>query len=261
MRISEAITINRFGNARENALVGSRVSIAPETFIWGLQGMCHLQRIPFAANLVLQQVAPPYTLESVQLAAKSLALKAGIRQAGIAELRALPLPCIAVLNPTSSTANHEQSSLSTDSAANDGGSPSPLEGEGRGEGEASPSTPHHRLALILKADDARVLLFDEDSKTPFESALADFETRFSGQVILFHAESKAAVEGDPMLKQEKEFGFRWFVPELLKHKQIWRDVLLASLAIQLMALATPVFTQIVIDKVIVHHAVSTLWVI
>src|SRR6185295_17773689 len=49
--------------------------------------------------------------------------------------------------------------------------------------------------------------------------------------------------------------------ELLKHKAIWRDVLLASLAIQLMALATPVFTQIVIDKVIVHQTLSTLAVI
>ena len=72
----------------------------------------------------------------------------------------------------------------------------------------------------------------------------------------------------PELKQDDttsgetgRFGFRWFVPELLRHRAIWRDVLLASLAIQLMALATPVFTQIVIDKVIVHHTASTLVVI
>jgi subfamily B ATP-binding cassette protein HlyB/CyaB len=45
---------------------------------------------------------------------------------------------------------------------------------------------------------------------------------------------------------------------LLKHNSVWRDVLLASLAIQLMALCTPVFTQVVIDKVIVHQTVSTL---
>jgi hypothetical protein len=106
-----------------------------------------------------------------------------------------------------------------------------------------------------------VLLFDENSKNPFESALTDFEVQYSGQVILFQATSKAAVEGDPMLAPKKEFGFNWFIPELLKHKQIWRDVLLASLAIQLMALATPVFTQVVIDKVIVHHTTSTLIVI
>jgi ATP-binding cassette, subfamily B, bacterial HlyB/CyaB len=38
-------------------------------------------------------------------------------------------------------------------------------------------------------------------------------------------------------------------------------VLLASLAIQLVGLATPVFTQVVIDKVVVHHTESTLWVV
>lgn len=231
--------------------------MATETFLWGLQGMCHLQRIPFAANLVLQQVAPPYSLESLQHAAQSLGLKAGIRQAGIAELRGLPLPCIAVLKPSPSPAGSAQASAVENPAANDAAAPS-----ANAEGESGAlADSHHRLALILRADDTRVLLFDETSKTPFESALADFEARFAGQVILFQAASKAAFEGDPLLVPDTAFGFRWFIPELLRHKNIWRDVLLASLAIQLMALATPIFTQIVIDKVIVHHTVSTLWVI
>jgi subfamily B ATP-binding cassette protein HlyB/CyaB len=38
-------------------------------------------------------------------------------------------------------------------------------------------------------------------------------------------------------------------------------VLLASLAIQLVGLATPVFTQVIIDKVVVHQTQSTLVVI
>ncbi|HEX5337935.1 MAG TPA: peptidase domain-containing ABC transporter [Gallionella sp.] len=54
------------------------------------------------------------------------------------------------------------------------------------------------------------------------------------------------------------FGFRWFVPELMKHKRVWRDVLIASLAIQLIGLITPLFTQVIIDKVIVHQTQSTL---
>src|SRR5438445_77642 len=58
--------------------------------------------------------------------------------------------------------------------------------------------------------------------------------------------------------EARKFGFRWFVPELAKHKPIWRDVLLASLAIQLIGLATPLFTQVIIDKVVVHHTQSTL---
>lgn len=49
------------------------------------------------------------------------------------------------------------------------------------------------------------------------------------------------------------FGFSWFIPELLRHRNLWRDVLLASLAIQLVGLATPLFTQVIIDKVIAHH--------
>src|SRR5690606_38387627 len=54
------------------------------------------------------------------------------------------------------------------------------------------------------------------------------------------------------------FGFGWFVPELLKHRRVWRDVLLASLALQVIALATPLFTQAIIDKVVVHRTQSTL---
>jgi len=52
--------------------------------------------------------------------------------------------------------------------------------------------------------------------------------------------------------------FRWFVPELLKHRSVWRDVLVASFILQLVALATPLFTQAIIDKVVVHRTDSTL---
>ena len=72
---------------------------ATETFVWGLQGMCHLQRIPFAPNLVLQQVAPPYDLNSLQQAAETLGLKAGVKHAPSSDLANLPLPCLAVLKP------------------------------------------------------------------------------------------------------------------------------------------------------------------
>jgi subfamily B ATP-binding cassette protein HlyB/CyaB len=224
---------------------------ATETFVWGLQGMCHLQRIPFAPNLVLQQNSPPYNLASLQHAAKSLGLKAGVKQATVSELAKLPLPCLAVLKPAS--APHPVP------AANDAVTPSPSQGEGGGEGSTSPHP--HRLVLILKATDSTVLLFDDKSRNAFETALKDFASDYAGQVVLFIAGEKGLAASDPALKETREFGFKWFIPELLKHKQIWRDVLLASLAIQLMALATPIFTQIVIDKVIVHHTISTLWVI
>ena len=49
--------------------------------------------------------------------------------------------------------------------------------------------------------------------------------------------------------------------ELARHRRVWRDVLLASLFIQLIALATPLCSQVIIDKVIVHQTTSTLVVI
>jgi len=48
---------------------------------------------------------------------------------------------------------------------------------------------------------------------------------------------------------------------LRKHHRLWRDIILASLVIQLIALATPLFTQVIIDKVVVHRTESTLLVI
>ena len=75
------------------------------------------------------------------------------------------------------------------------------------------------------------------------------------------AANEPGAEEDKPEVQPRGFGFGWFVPELLKHRRVWRDVLLASLTIQLMALATPLFTQAIIDKVIVHQTRSTLMVV
>ena len=92
----------------------------------------------------------------------------------------------------------------------------------------------------------RVLCIEPGQQNPSLLPVADFATRLTGQVILAGIEQKAEVTEDAIgpadASAKPAFGFRWFVPDLLKHKSIWRDVLLASLAIQLMALATPLFT-------------------
>ena len=56
----------------------------------------------------------------------------------------------------------------------------------------------------------------------------------------------------------RPFGFRWFIPELLRHKAAWRDILAASFALQLAGLATPLLTQVVIDRVVAHQTINTL---
>ena len=56
----------------------------------------------------------------------------------------------------------------------------------------------------------------------------------------------------------RKFDFSWFVPFILKYKKYLGEVLLASFFIQLCALVTPLFFQIVIDKVLVHRGLTTL---
>jgi len=59
----------------------------------------------------------------------------------------------------------------------------------------------------------------------------------------------------------KTFNFSWFLPSIWRYRRPLAEVLVASLFIQLFALVTPLFFQLVVDKVLVHHSESTLTVI
>jgi subfamily B ATP-binding cassette protein HlyB/CyaB len=58
-----------------------------------------------------------------------------------------------------------------------------------------------------------------------------------------------------------QFGFAWFLPSIWRYRAPLAHVLLASLFIQLFALITPLFFQVVIDKVLAHKSASTLVVL
>ncbi|SHF00468.1 ATP-binding cassette, subfamily B [Kaistia soli DSM 19436] len=64
-----------------------------------------------------------------------------------------------------------------------------------------------------------------------------------------------------LLDEEQPFGFRWFIPELVRQRKLFRDVALAALVLYALGLATPIFFQIVIDKVLVHQSYATLTVL
>jgi len=87
-------------------------------------------------------------------------------------------------------------------------------------------------ALLAKIDGERALYFKPGTQAP-ETAPAD---RLEPGVILVRHEARAALRDDGA-EPAARFGFRWFWNELARHKRIWRDVLLASLFIQLLALA------------------------
>ncbi|MDF1635593.1 peptidase domain-containing ABC transporter [Mycoplana sp. MJR14] len=60
---------------------------------------------------------------------------------------------------------------------------------------------------------------------------------------------------------DQPFGFRWFIPEIIRQRSLFRDVALAALVLYGLGLATPIFFQLVIDKVLVHQSYATLTVL
>lgn len=88
----------------------------------------------------------------------------------------------------------------------------------------------------------------------FPLARADFERHWTGEIVLLKRVYKLTDASQP-------FGLRWFIPELWRQRGLFGNVVLAALAMHVLALAVPIFFQIVIDKVLVHQALSTLVVI
>jgi ATP-binding cassette, subfamily B, bacterial HlyB/CyaB len=97
-----------------------------------------------------------------------------------------------------------------------------------------------------------VLVHDLRKQAPEIMELAEFELLWSGQVILV---SKNISVADTLARK---FDISWFLPSLVKYRKLFAEVLLASFILQLFALVTPFFFQVVMDKVVVHRGFSTL---
>lgn len=80
------------------------------------------------------------------------------------------------------------------------------------------------------------------------------EGNWSGEVVLIARRYALTDEDQP-------FGLPWFVPRLLKEKSSFRDIVLASLCLHIAALVIPMFFQLVVDRVLVHQAANTLFVL
>ena len=59
-------------------------------------------------------------------------------------------------------------------------------------------------------------------------------------------------------KKKSKFGFKWFIPVVSKYTPFLRSVLFLSLLLQILGLASPIFVQNIIDKVLVHRAADAL---
>ncbi len=222
-----------------------------ETFIWLVGSLCQINRIPFDEVLLIQQFAPPYSSTTVQQALNRLGFELEIHYPAQPSEFSRTLPGIVILD-THSDSSLSPSTSSLQEAANpETGSPT------EPDDTAAQQTD---FAILLRSDGERLLWIDSNSHTTHTALIKDAVTAFKPMVVTVKTEVKGEAIPEPE-QTTKAFGFSWFIPELLKYKRVWSEVLIASLVIQLMALATPLFTQVVIDKVIVHHTMNTLYAI
>jgi subfamily B ATP-binding cassette protein HlyB/CyaB len=118
-----------------------------------------------------------------------------------------------------------------------------------------------RWVLLAQCDGQRVLFQDphaEGGGRPTIEPMEVFTQHWApashgGQGQLLVATSRASLAGDLA-----KFDFSWFIPSIVKYRKLIGEVLLVSLFLQLFALVSPLFFQVVMDKVLVHRGLTTL---
>jgi subfamily B ATP-binding cassette protein HlyB/CyaB len=112
-----------------------------------------------------------------------------------------------------------------------------------------------RVVILVQCDGQRVLLQDPAAgpggSRPTIEPLDVFASQWTGELILIT--SRASLAGELA-----RFDFSWFIPSLVKHRKLLGEVLLISFMLQLFALVSPLFFQVVMDKVLVHKGLTTL---
>ncbi|WP_114240106.1 type I secretion system permease/ATPase [Dyella sp. C9] len=111
-----------------------------------------------------------------------------------------------------------------------------------------------RAFVVARVDAEKVLIHDLTLGRPALLKRDEFADRYRGRLLTV-ASRASLVAG------LAKFDFSWFVPAVIKYRKLLVEVLVCSLFLQLFALVTPLFFQVVMDKVLVHHAMTTLAVI
>ncbi len=201
-------------------IVGEGVSPPPplDSGLVCLVMMARLHGIAADADQLAHEAAKagqPFATADLLLAAKRLGLQAKVVKVDVARLQKTPLPAVAVGRNT--------------------------------EGAVD-------FFIVARVENDQVLIQSPAAGRPETLSAAEFQARWTGEMILFT--SRASLAGELA-----KFDFTWFIPAIVKYRKLLLEVLLVSLVLQVFALITPLFFQVVMDKVLVHRGFTTLDVI
>lgn len=153
------------------------IRIHRDDFVWLLGSWCNVHRLPFDARLMLSQFPPPYSTEKLAAAADALGLETRpviITRVGNAyRVEALPTPFVAL--------SRELNGLKATPAQ-----------------EASENSPIQagKMALVVRADAEKVLLFRAGEQSPITLSSAEFETEYRDNVLVGQPKQKEAKDDD-----------------------------------------------------------------
>jgi subfamily B ATP-binding cassette protein HlyB/CyaB len=162
--------------------------------------------------------AGPFTTQDMLRSARRLGVKARAVGASLDKLPDLPLPAVAEAKDGSFFLIAQV-----------------------GEAPVQADTPGGLRILVMTADSPEPQIWDEDR-------LAEV---WAARLVLMT--TREALAG-----ARRHFDVTWFLPFLIKYRKPLIQVLIASFVIQLVGLVSPIFFQLIIDKVLVHASLSTL---
>jgi ATP-binding cassette, subfamily B, bacterial HlyB/CyaB len=105
--------------------------------------------------------------------------------------------------------------------------------------------------LLGKVGDDKVVVQSTKTPRPELMSRADLEAIWDGRIVLMTRRAS-------LTELSRRFDITWFLGAIHKYRQQLAEVLLGSFFLQLFALASPLFFQVVIDKVLVHRSMGTL---
>jgi subfamily B ATP-binding cassette protein HlyB/CyaB len=133
----------------------------------------------------------------------------------------------------------------------------------------------HRLGqalpaiVVLRDGEAVILSGVKNTEEASEIVVRDPRAPEQGFLFWDRAKTEEAWDGQVILIKRRyalndtsqPFSLRWFIPEFLRQKRAFGDVAMAALTLHVLALATPIFFQLMIDRVVVHKVESTMTVL
>jgi len=181
-------------------------------------------------------------------AAKALTLKAKQLRPALSEIKSAMLPAVAKAKDGSyfilaRLSEHQDEPEQADSESSE---------QDDSVVASQPEQPKKEKPKFNVGDINGVLVQDLRDDAPKALSVEEFEALWSGELI---ALTRRQGLGESL---QQVFDISWFIPSLVKYRKLFYEVLIASFFLQLFALVTPLFFQVVMDKVLVHRGFTTL---